>query len=572
MRNTVLLNDNWVFTPVKTEENENPVSSKIKLPFFHEAQTMPEGTFSVSWTPTEKQDGKTVYIEFSQVSGDCEIFSSEKSIGTHKASPFLFRIPLSLEVKAGEAYEIKVNVTPKARIDGLFSFAQVQLIITDSSHFNMTENGKALSISSVLTEKTAVVSVKSDVIRPNNYDIVSFTVLNSKGDTVSVKTEKPTNARTEIEFSMPELWDGQIGPYTYRLNAKLLRDSQCLDEIEIPFGFREIELKNDGFLYLNGFKLPLNGVKFTDCASVKSDLNNLRTLDANILLSSSLPSKTNLLSETDRMGLLFWYEQPVSGDITADISQLEEFLLLYSNHPSLSAVVIDGSDEEYFNKLSSTVKKIAPHIMTVLKADIENANELIKDDTKTVLVTIPCNTDPEAFINITGRFSQLIEDHRDKFFAVFPENPDKMNITPEELGEWHIRLWNTFCKQKGIIAYFGGLLSDGKALNSKRGLTGGDRTSFYDIFWYYKSQFSSKGFIKICELAQYNTLDKFTDIKCITNCSNIRILVNGKAKKYKAEKITDGMYIFRQLKLKKDINIIEVSAGDECDSVEIMRI
>lgn len=572
MRNTVLLNDNWVFTPVKTEENENPVSSKIKLPFFHEAQTMPEGTFSVSWTPTEKQDGKTVYIEFSQVSGDCEIFSSEKSIGTHKASPFLFRIPLSLEVKAGEAYEIKVNVTPKARIDGLFSFAQVQLIITDSSHFNMTENGKALSISSVLTEKTAVVSVKSDVIRPNNYDIVSFTVLNSKGDTVSVKTEKPTNARTEIEFSMPELWDGQIGPYTYRLNAKLLRDSQCLDEIEIPFGFREIELKNDGFLYLNGFKLPLNGVKFTDCASVKSDLNNLRTLDANILLSSSLPSKTNLLSETDRMGLLFWYEQPVSGDITADISQLEEFLLLYSNHPSLSAVVIDGSDEEYFNKLSSMVKKTAPHIMTVLKADIENANERIKDDTKTVLVTIPCNTDPEAFINITGRFSQLIEDHRDKFFAVFPENPDKMNITPEELGEWHIRLWNTFCKQKGIIAYFGGLLSDGKALNSKRGLTGGDRTSFYDIFWYYKSQFSSKGFIKICELAQYNTLDKFTDIKCITNCSNIRILVNGKAKKYKAEKITDGMYIFRQLKLKKDMNIIEVSAGDECDSVEIMRI
>lgn len=572
MRNTVLLNDNWVFTPVKTEENENPVSSKIKLPFFHEAQTMPEGSFSVSWTPTEKQDGKTVYIEFSQVSGDCEIFSSEKSIGTHKASPFLFRIPLSLEVKAGEAYEIKVNVTPKARIDGLFSFAQVQLIITDSSHFNMTENGKALSISSVLTEKTAVVSVKSDVIRPNNYDIVSFTVLNSKGDTVSVKTEKPTNARTEIEFSMPELWDGQIGPYTYRLNAKLLRDSQCLDEIEIPFGFREIELKNDGFLYLNGFKLPLNGVKFTDCSSVKSDLNNLRTLDANILLSSSLPSKTNLLSETDKMGLLFWYEQPVSGDITADISQLEEFLLLYSNHPSLSAVVIDGSDEEYFNKLSSTVKKTAPHIMTVLKADIENANELIKDDTKTVLVTIPCNTDPEAFINITGRFSQLIEDHRDKFFAVFPENPDKMNITPEELGEWHIRLWNTFCKQKGIIAYFGGLISDGKALNSKRGLTGGDRTSFYDIFWYYKSQFSSKGFIKICELAQYNTLDKFTDIKCITNCSNIRILVNGKAKKYKAEKITDGMYIFRQLKLKKDMNIIEVSAGDECDSVEIMRI
>ncbi|MBR2411539.1 MAG: hypothetical protein IKB08_07420 [Clostridia bacterium] len=572
MRNTVALNDNWVFTPDKTDENSSPVSSKIKLPFFHDAKTMPKGTFSVSWTPTEKQDGKTVYIEFSQISGNCEVYSSDKNIGSHKASPFLFRVPLSLEVKAGEAYEIRVSVTPKARTDGLFAFAGVRLIITDSSHFNMTENGKGLSISSVLTEKTAVISVKADIIRPNNYDIVSFTVLNSKGDTVSVKTEKPTKAQTEIEFPMPELWDGQIGPYTYRLNAKLLRDSQCLDELELPFGFRKIDLKNDGFLYLNGFKLPLNGVKFTDCSAVKSDLNNLKTLDANILLSSSLPSKTNLLAETDRMGLLFWYEQPCSGDAEADSEQLKEFLLLYSHHPSLAAVVIDGADREYFSKLSSAVKENAPHISTVLKTGLEKANELIKDDISTVLVTIPCSTDPEAFINITGRFSQLIEDCPDKFFAVFPENPDKMNITPEELGEWHIRLWNSFCKQKGVIAYFGGLLSDGKALNSKRGLTGGDRTSFYDIFWYYKSQFSSKGFIKICELPQYNTLDKFTDIKCITNCSNIRILVNGKPKKYKAEKITDGMYIFRQLKLKKDMNLIEVSAGDECDSVEIMRI
>lgn len=572
MRNKTEFNTNWTFTPKQGKNEEAPVSSKIKLPFFHESETMPEGTFSAKWIPTEEQDGKTVYIEFSQISGDCEVFSSEKSLGTHKASPHLFRVPLSLEVKAGETYNIRVEVTPKPRNDGLFSFAGVSLIICDSSHFNMTQAEKGVHLSTVLSEHSAKLIIKADVIRPNNYDIVSYTVLNSKGETVTTKTAKPTMPDTEIEFAMPELWDGQIGPYIYRLNAKLLRDSQCLDEIELPFGFREISLKNDGFLYLNGFKLPLSGVKLTDCSAIKSDINNLKALDANILLSSLLPSKTNLLSVCDNEGLLFWYELPFTGNTENDIENLKEFLYHHSNHPSLAAVVFGSCDKEYFSKLSKTLKENAPDVRPVIKLELENAAENIPENAETVLISVPCKTDPESFINLTGRFSQLTESNPEKYFAVLPENPDKANITPEELGEWHIRLWNSFCRQKGVIAYFGGLLSDGKALNSKRGLTSGDRNSFYDAFWYYKSQFSAKGFIKICELPQYNTFDKFIDIKCITNCSNLRILVNGKAKKYKAEKITDGMYIFRLLKLKKDINLIEVSAGDECDSVEIMRI
>ena len=132
-------------------------------------------------------------------------------------------------------------------------------------------------------------------------------------------------------------------------------------------------------------------------------------------------------------------------------------------------------------------------------------------------------------------------------------------------------MWNTFCRQK-IVAYVGGLLTDGKEVNSKRGLINSNREQFYDIFWYYKSQFSVKSFIKICELENYETFDKFIDIKCITNSHNIRLLINGKDKKYKPEKITDGVYVFRQLKLRKDVNLIEVSAGEECDHIEIIRI
>jgi hypothetical protein len=221
--------------------------------------------------------------------------------------------------------------------------------------------------------------------------------------------------------------------------------------------------------------------------------------------------------------------------------------------------------------MADCLSSLDPTIIGIAERDIDSAEDEISEKAKAVLLRIPCWSAPESFITFNGRFSYFQEKYPDKCFAVLPESPDKADKTPEELGEWHIRMWNTFCRQK-IVAYVGGLLTDGKEVNSKRGLVSSTRDRFYDIFWYYKSQFSVKSFIKICELDTYETFDKLIDIKCITNSHNIKILVNGKDKKYKPEKITDGVYVFRQIKLKKDVNLIEVSADNECDSVEIIRI
>ncbi len=572
MRNIIELNKGWLFC-ADTVNDAKPVSdSQINLPFFHSIDTMPCGTFSTSWTAGEEHEGKTVYLEFSQISGCAQVYCEDKLLCTHSSGTCLFRAQLTIDAVTGKTYDIRVRVTPAPRKDGLFSFAGVSLIVVDSSHFNMTDFGRGLDVTAENKSHGAEISVKTNVIRPNNYDIVSYTVYGMKGDTVASKTCKPTSPDTVIEIPAHELWDGQSGAYTYTLEAKLLRDSQCLDEIKTEFGIRETELGADGFLYLNGFKLPLSGVVLTDCSSVKTDMENIKKLDGNLLVSSLLPSKTNLLSVCDRAGMLFWFMLPFTGDIEKDKAHLKEFIALYKNHPSLCAVVFDKQGNgEYFNELAGYLESLAPHVMSVLEKDIEDAEEYIPEKAKTVLLRIPCTSAPESFITFNGRFSYLQEKYPEKCFAVLPESPDKADKTPEELGEWHIRMWNTFCRQK-IVAYVGGLLSDGKAINSKRGLISDNRAQFYDIFWYYKSQFSVKGFIKICELDSYETFDKFIDIKCITNCQNIRILVNGKDKKYKPGKITDGVYVFRQLKLNKDINTIEVSAGEECDSVEIIRI
>ncbi len=572
MKNIIELNKCWSFSAENREGEKKIADSVVNLPFFHSFSTMPRGTFTIDWTALEEHHGKTVYLHFSQISGDAEIYADGKLLGSHSSGNCAFSTQLTIDAQMGTTYNIEVKVTPAPRKDGLFAFGGASLIIVDSSHFNKTDFGNGITVITDNRDTGAEIEIKTEIIRPNNYDIVSYTVYGMKGEVITGQTCKPTAPDTVIRIPHHELWDGQSGAYTYTLEAKLLRDSSCLDEVTTVFGIKETELGADGFLYLNGFKLPLSGVVLTDCSQVKTDMENIKKLDGNLLLSPMLPTKTNLLSVCDKEGMLFWYCLPFSGDTAKDKEHLNEFIALYRNHPSLTAVVFskDGGNE-YFDEMADFLYSLAPAVIPVAERDIDSEDDTISEKAKAVMLRIPGTGAPESFITFNGRFSYLQEKYPDKCFAVLPESPDKADKTPEELGEWLIRMWNTFCRQK-IVAYIGGLLTDGKEVNSKRGLISSGRDQFYDIFWYYKSQFSVKSFIKICELPELETFDKFIDIKCITNSHNIKILINGKDKKYKPEKITDGVYIFRQIKLKKDINLIEVSAGDECDSAEIIRI
>lgn len=572
MRKYIELNKRWLFSAEEVN-GEKPFSdSLVSLPFLHKIDTMPECTFSAKWIPGEEDDGKTLYLKINQLTAFADIYLGDKFITSHTPSDSSFTVLLTLEAHMNEAVDVIIKIRPTARPDGYFVFAGAHLITADSSHFEMSGSGKGIIISTDLSETKADIKIQTNVIRPNNYDVVSYSVSDMKNTLIFSKTCKPTSPDVQFSIDAPELWEGQSGAYLYKLKVSLLRDSQCLDEIETYFGIREFELKSDGFLYLNGFRLPLNGVELSDCSSVKNDIVNLKKVDANTLVSSFIPTKTDIIGVCDIEGLFFWYALPYSGDKTCDMSALKEFLLSYRNNPSLAGVVCsEEADSEYFTEFCKICNNITPSVIPVLKRNIETAVNEIPENARAIMLTLPFKEDSEAFMGINVRFTELTEKYPDVFFAVSPAKTAKDVVTAKQFSDHHIRMWNTFCRQKGVFAYFAGLLSDGKAPDLRRGLTSADRMSLYDIFWFYKAQFSSEGFIKICESEISDTDAKLTDIKCITNCENLRILVNGKDKKYKAEKLSDGIYVFRELKLKKGVNTIEVSAADECDYTEIER-
>lgn len=572
MRKYIELNKKWFFSAMETQEGKPFDDSLVDLPFLHKIDTMPECTLAAKWTPLEEDDGKTVYLQIKQLTAFADIYVGDKLLATHTPSDSTFTTLVTLEAHMGETVEIFLKLRPAARPDGFFVFAGASLITADSSHFEMSGCGKGIIISSEIADSKANVSIQTNIIRPNNYDVVSYVVSDMKDIPIFTKTCKPTSPDVEFTVDCPELWEGQSGAYLYKVKVSLLRDSQCLDEIEVHFGIRDFQVKPDGFLYLNGFKLPLNGVELTDCSSVKNDLSNLKKLDANTLVSSFIPTKTDLVGFCDKEGLFFWYALPYSGDMECDMNALKEFLLSYRNSPSLMACVCsERADGEYFTEFCKICNNITPLVIPVLSKSIESAVADIPENAKTVMLTLPFKEDSEAFMGINVRFSELTEKYPEICFAVAPARLMKGDIDYTRFNDWHIRMWNTFCRQKGVFAYFAGPLSESRPPEAKRGLTSADRFDLYDIFWFYKAQFSSEGFIKLCSENEPSPDMKSADVKCITNCDNIRILINGKDKKYNAEKVCDGVYVFRDIKLRKGINTLEVSAADECDYMEIER-
>lgn len=548
-----------------------------RLPFIHKAADFTEITFRKKLTVPEKYEGKTLYLEFRQVSGLARVYVNDALLITHETVSTLFRIPLTDAAVYGEEFSVRAEVFPFARSDGNFIFGAVRLLSVDRSHFDLDDDGTDGVFIDVNTDKaSAEITVRTKVIHPNNYDILSFGITNSAGETVCTKTVRPTDGAAVLSIPSPMYWGGQKDAEMYCLKASIIRDTSVLDCVEIPFGIKDLVIAEDKFLRLNGIKLPLNGIELANCSYIKTDKVLFDLLDANTLITDMMPSKTDLLSVCDRSGTILWYELPYSGG-DRDMEELREFLRQNYNHPSLAFVCCSNlADEAYFRRFKKVCRDFGHNVYTAMKFEIRSAAFLPEELPDVIAITIHGKNEEDNFLEIRNRLDDIRKAHSETSFALFAYAPCASGKTesgkfPEDaLCLWHERLWNTFCREKTIIGLFAGLLSDSAEHPESMGLVSIDRQYLRDAFWFYKSQFSANEFVKICAADLSNSGQKKIDIKCYTNTSPLRILVNGDTKKkYKAEEIYNGVYVFRKIPLKNRTNIIEVSSGDQFDRAEI---
>lgn len=556
----------------------------ISLPLAESFEkTASELVFSCVYYPPDDTAQKCFFIELKKLSGKFDVFCNGEKAASLASVYSDVRAELTEYIRQNEKNEIKLVIRPVKRADGLFSFGGARMLMTDKTHFELLSDGdNGLNVRTAINASSAVVSVKAEVVNPNNYDVAVFSLYDPKGRLLETRTEKPTAAKTDFIVELPELWDGPHSPALYRAEASIQRDSVVIDKVMCSFGIRSFEITKDGFFCVNGIKNPLCGVSLTDFDLTDDDFEALRELDANCVKFTGLPVDDDILARCDEAGLLAWIDVPSTGT-DEDINEIRALAKTAAMHPSAAVISTSATDPAFAKGWCAAVKQHAQYTSAAMFSGVFE-NEGIIDAVPDILaVKIPAKTALGDFTKYENRLIEIRDMHPEFRLAVFADSPEciidrhsdnarRSDCSQEFFSAWHERFWNTFCAQKNVIGVFGGALSDKDEKTNRTGLVTLDREEKKDAFWFYRAQFSAAGFVRLCSSGQTLVTSKYTDVKCYSNTPGVRLTVNGKDdRKYPCEKLSDCVYVFRNVKLRRKNNTVVVTSGGSTDSEVIFR-
>ena len=163
--------------------------------------------------------------------------------------------------------------------------------------------------------------------------------------------------------------------------------NEIVDEAELNFGFRSVELSSEQGFLLNLEHLRLNGVArhqdregrgwAVSREELREDMDFILELGANAVRLSHYQHPDFFYELCDREGIVAWAEIPMLGMQDKNpvlqanaVSQLKELILQNRHHPSIcfwgvqNEIAMRGESLEMYKKvreLNATVKELAPN-------------------------------------------------------------------------------------------------------------------------------------------------------------------------------------------------------------------
>lgn len=167
--------------------------------------------------------------------------------------------------------------------------------------------------------------------------------------TAHVRVSGGTNEVRRLYYRDFELWTPE-NPRLYTLNVRLDQGGSR-DEVSVRFGFRTIELREDG-LYLNGVRRKIRGVNRHQDKAHKGwalsrddeaeDVALIKEIGADAVRTAHYPQSENFYSLCDEKGLLAWCEASAVDYVTTNggyaanlVTEAREMVAQRGNHPSI---------------------------------------------------------------------------------------------------------------------------------------------------------------------------------------------------------------------------------------------
>ncbi|MHA1986035.1 MAG: glycoside hydrolase family 2 TIM barrel-domain containing protein [Promethearchaeota archaeon] len=142
-------------------------------------------------------------------------------------------------------------------------------------------------------------------------DLIDSEMLMS--DTISIEPDSEETVEIQTKIENPKKWSAEI-PNLYNLVLKLRNRNEDITEIEhCKFGFRQVEIKNDGGFYVNGQSIKFKGVnrhehdpdhgRTIPYERMIQDIKLLKQNNINAVRTSHYPDHPNWYDLCDQYGI-----------------------------------------------------------------------------------------------------------------------------------------------------------------------------------------------------------------------------------------------------------------------------
>ena len=384
----IYLNRDWQFSreygSSQTETVDLPHACR-ETPFHYfdeSAYQMVSGYRKDLDVPAEWAD-RQVLLTFEGVAHDCEVFLNGQSIGQHHCGYTAFTVKLD-GLKYGETNTIAVrvdsrenlNVPPFGHVIDYMTYGgiyrDVYLDVKETVYLEdvfLRTDLKSLKAEVTLNEDMQGYACRIWLAKKGTADFIPLGKANLKGRKTVCKAWLP-----EID-----LWDID-DPNLYDIRLELLKGKTLVDTKIIPFGFRTVEFRKDGF-YLNGKKVKIRGlnrhqsypyVGYAMPASMQRlDADILKyELGLNAVRTSHYPQSQAFIDRCDEIGLLVFTEMPgwqYIGDEAwkeQAFENVKDMVIQYRNHPAIMlwGVRINESpdDDEFYTRTNAIAHRLDP--------------------------------------------------------------------------------------------------------------------------------------------------------------------------------------------------------------------
>ena len=390
----IYLNRNWDFTENFSESLFSGTQGTVKVAIPHTCKETPFHYFDerayqiISGyrreldVPAEWSE-KQILLTFEGVAHDCEVFLNGESIGQHHSGYTAFTLNLR-NLKFGEPNILVVKVDSRENLN-IPPFGHVIDYMTYGGIYRdvYLEVKEDVYLEDVFLHSD-LQKLKAEVTLNEVPDghICRISIGKKGSGVFSPLGQAPLKGqKTIVSAKTPkvDLWDIDH-PNLYDIQIELIKDGNVMDQKIIPFGFRTMEFKKDGF-WLNGRKVKIRGLNrhqsYPYVGYAMPD--SMQKLDADILKyklglnavrTSHYPQSHAFIDRCDEIGLLVFTEIPgwqhIGDEAWKDqaCENVREMVTQYRNHPSIMlwGVRINESpdDDEFYARTNAIAHDLDP--------------------------------------------------------------------------------------------------------------------------------------------------------------------------------------------------------------------